>query len=198
MTIKSIAKICKSHKEVTRHTDEGGNQWLGFNGALYLVPNLPDCDNEQLAAIFDISPEKYEKMKFNFYECQNALLFNDVYAAENLLERSKVRYIVEGIELEPLKTSVGVVFINTEYLAPFKKFKNGFELYERLTPGGGLHIAAKSGLELHGILKCYKMSKEFFDIQEDIIKHAKALPNNEEQISFAEAMGGTTNGIDNN
>ncbi len=184
MTIKAIAKICKSHKEVVRYMDEGGNHWIGFNGALYLVPTLPDCDNAQLAAIFDIPPEKVEKMNFEFFRCPDEKLFNDIYKAENLVERGKVNYIIDGIEFEPIKTSNGLVLINTEYLAPFKKLKNGIELYERLLPENRMLIAVKSGFELHGILGFHTVPSKFIEYQKEIIKYADITAEDNTQLTM--------------
>ena len=69
-----------------------------------------------------------------------------------MLERSKISICLNGIELEPLKTSQGIMYINTRYLEPFADIETGYEIYERTRTDGMLYFAIKSGLILRGVV----------------------------------------------
>lgn len=69
-----------------------------------------------------------------------------------MLERSKISICLNGIELEPLKTSQGIKYINTRYLEPFADIETGYEIYERTREDGMLYFAIKSGLILCGVV----------------------------------------------
>lgn len=104
--------------------------------------------------MFDIPEEKASKFLFEIRALSQTLDVNvkDIDATENLLERSKISICLNGIELEPLKTSQGIMYINTRYLEPFADIETGYEIYERTRKDGMVYFAIKSGLILCGIV----------------------------------------------
>ena len=104
--------------------------------------------------MFDIPEEKASKFLFEIRALSQTLDVNvkDIDPTENLLERSKISICLNGIELEPLKTSQGIMYINTRYLEPFADIETGYEIYERTRTDGMLYFAIKSGLILCGVV----------------------------------------------
>lgn len=116
--------------------------------------NLPELTKESIFTMFDIPEEKASKFLFEIRALSQTLDVNvkDIDATENLLERSKISICLNGIELEPLKTSQGIKYINKRYLEPFADIETGYEIYERTRIDGMLYFAIKSGLILYGIV----------------------------------------------
>lgn len=129
--------------------------------------------------MFDIPEEKASKFLFEIRALSQTLDVNvkDIDATENLLERSKITICLNGIELEPLKTSQGIMYINTRYLEPFADIETGYEIYERTRKDGMVYFAIKSGLILCGIV-CPIFGDEKFI--KELLKEILEYTTNEE------------------
>ena len=113
--------------------------------------------------------------------------FEDHANGETLLELGGISVYTRGQILLPLKTSLGIVYINQKYLAPFKDSKNGVTLHERITPNGAVYIVAKEGFLLTGIiLPLDVITKGFVDELESIYKLSAVAAENK-KLSREEA-----------
>ena len=115
-------------------------------------------------ALFDIPEKKQDKIRFEHKrQLPEAISFTDTVDAENALEFGNISIYARGRVLRPLKTSLGVIYINEKYLKPFSDAENGVQLYERYTPGGEVYIAVKEGFLLTGIILPYDIINYIFE-----------------------------------
>lgn len=154
MKLKKIEQILKQNKTIILYHGPDDIQFLSDGAALYPMFNLPELTKESIFTMFDIPEEKASKFLFEIRALSQTLDVNvkDIDPTENLLERSKISICLNGIKLEPLKTSQGIRYINTRYLEPFADIETGYEIYERTRTDGMLYFAIKSGLILRGIV----------------------------------------------
>lgn len=147
MKIKAIASICKANKSLILY--EGREcQWISDGAAMFPLFGLPKMTKEHIFTMFDIPEDKRDGYYFDSRENLPLLCFEDTDNAERLLDRATLSVCARGRVLEPLKTSLGIAFINEKYLTPFGDCADGFELYERVTPSGQVYIAVKEGFIL--------------------------------------------------
>lgn len=154
------------------HEPGASVQWISDGGAFYPLYNLPEMEEENVFALFDIPEKKQEKIHFEHkYQLPEALSFADATATETPLEFGNISIYARGRILAPIKTSLGIIYINEKYLKPFSDAENGVQLYERYTPRGGVYIAVKEGFLLTGIILPYDIiTKEFVAELETIYK----------------------------
>ena len=161
MKIKQIESILKAEKTIIV-VETSACQWLGNGAAFYPVHNLPKLTKENIFTIFDIPEEKRDKFYFEERELPSWLNFEDTDKSEQMLDRGSIGICAQGRTLEPLKTSLGITFINERYLKPFADADGGYELYERIDALGRVYIAVKSGFLLLGIISMYDLINEKF------------------------------------
>ena len=164
MKIKAIEAICKQHKHI-RLYNTGRQQWISAGSAAYPINFLPAMNEDYLLAILDVPEDKRSKYFVEFGDTLPAAYsFFDTAVGETLLEQYPIEVSVYGGIVVPLVTSLGMVFINKDYLKPFKDIKRGVDLYERINDAGELYIAVKDGFMLCGlILPLDIINKEFSD-----------------------------------
>lgn len=156
MKIKSIAAICKKNKNIAifeRYSDDGDilTQYIGDGSAVYPVIGLPPLDAESLLTIFDVP----EKDRDNYF-------FEDTDATERHVEREGISIIYSGRTLKPIRTTRGLVFIESRYLAPVADVLDVLELYERRTTDGAPYIVAKAGFLLQAVIMPYDVINQQF------------------------------------
>jgi hypothetical protein len=105
--------------------------------------------------MFDISEEQRTKFYIEERALPSFFNFNDYDPSEKILDRGRLNFCIDGRILEPLKTLLGIAFIDVRYLKPFADLESGYELYERTAKNGSTYIAAKSGFMLLGIFCPY-------------------------------------------
>lgn len=174
MKIKQVEQILKSEKTLIIY--EGPNcQWLGTHSAIYPAYNLPTLDEKSLFAILDIPQDDKSKYYFQKDGVPGSIHFNDADPDEKIIEQHDMFWIFRnGLILEPLKTSKGIIFINCQYLKPFTADKSGIELYERTTSSGATYIAVKNGFMLTGIIYPYNpISENFVEQCEQLYRLSK-------------------------
>lgn len=154
MKISSIEQICKSAKRIDLYSSAATRaQWISDGGAYYPLYNLPRLQEENVFTLFDIPEKKQDKINFEHKDQLPANInFSDADNSENALEFGNISIQARGRVFAPLKTSLGVIYINEKYLKPFSNAENGVQLYERYTPGGEIYIAVKEGFLLTGII----------------------------------------------
>lgn len=166
MKINTIQQICKAAKRIELFSAPSSTvQWISDGGAFYPLYNLPTMKEENVFALFDIPESKQNKIRFEHkFKLPEAISFTDTTETENPLELGTISICARGRALSPLKTSLGIIYINQKYLKPFSDAENGVQLYERYTPDGEIYIAVKEGFLLTGIILPYDIvTKEFVD-----------------------------------
>ena len=202
MKISTIQQICKGAKRIELFSATSTSlQWISDGGAFYPLYNLPEMEEENVFALFDIPEKKQNKIHFEHKRhLPEALNFMDTVEFENALEFGNISIYARGRVLRPLKTSIGIIYINEKYLKPFADAENGVQLYERYTPGGEVYVAVKEGFLLTGIILPYDIiTKEFVDELKTIYELSSVAAENKklhrlgaeepEQIDLGDYIG---------
>ncbi len=166
MKISAIQQICKGAKRIELFSAPSSPvQWISDGGAFYPLYNLPEMEEENVFTLFDIPEKKQDKIRFEHKRTlPEAIRFTDTADVENALDFGTISIYARGRVLRPLKTSIGIVYINEKHLKPFADAENGVQLYERYTPSGEVYLAVKEGFLLTGIILPYDIvTKEFVD-----------------------------------
>lgn len=136
MKIKSIAAICKKNKNIAifeRYSDDGDilTQYIGDGSAVYPVVGLPQLDKESLLTIFDVPEKDRDNYFVKTLGIPAGISFEDTDATERHVEREGISIIYSGRTLKPIRTTRGLVFIESRYLSPAADVLDVLELYER-------------------------------------------------------------------
>ena len=167
MKIKSIAAICKKNKNIAifeRYSNDGDilTQYIGDGSAVYPVVGLPQLDKESLLTIFDVPEKDRDNYFVKTLGVPAGISFEDTDETERHVEREGISIIYSGRTLKPIRTTRGLVFIESRYLSPVSDILDVLELYERITPGGTPYIVAKAGFLLQAvIMPCDVISAQF-------------------------------------
>jgi len=196
MKLKQIEAILKAEKTIiVAETPEC--QWLGNGAVFYPVYNLPKLTCENIFTMFDIAEDKRDKFYFKETVIPEHYNLADGDESEQILDRGKIAMYADGRTLEPLKTSQGLVFINSRYLKPFAGIDGGYELYERTDASGKSYIVAKSGFMLLGIILPYDLvSKEFIATLEEFVSLSRVALFNKQQREAENAVEQLTIGTE--
>ena len=173
MKIKSIAAICKKQKSVIIHNTDTEGVILNTGAAAYMCMGLPKVTEKELLAIFDIDPCKWGGWRVCIQPVSGKLNFEDNDSDEELINRADVTFCYQGVEIAPLMTSSGIIFLDTKYLVPFSDL-DSYELYERITSEGSPYIAVKAGMILVGLILPIEMGDDFCKLIADIAEIMKA------------------------
>lgn len=162
MKIKSVESLLKQTKYIALYDDDDKCQWVSNGRAYYPLRNMPWLDEESIFTMLDVPADKREKYIFHHFDKLPTILdFSDIIHGERLFDRDLIMLSMDGNEIEPLKPSSGVVFLDTQYLKPFAD-ERSVELYERKNESTGTYIAVKSGLLLLGLIKPAPILNETF------------------------------------
>lgn len=121
MKIKSIAAICKKNKNIAifeRYSDDGDilTQYIGDGSAVYPVVGLPQLDKESLLTIFDVPEKDRDNYFVKTLGVPAGISFEDTDETERHVEREGISIIYSGRTLKPIRTTRGLVFIESRYL----------------------------------------------------------------------------------
>ena len=169
MKIKSIAAICKKNKNIAifeRYSDDGDilTQYIGDGSAVYPVVGLPQLDKESLLTIFDVKT----------LGVPAGISFEDTDETERHVEREGISIIYSGRTLKPIRTTRGLVFIESRYLSPVADVLDVLELYERRTAEGTPYIVAKAGFLLQAVIMPYDViNQQFVESLQDLTRECE-------------------------
>ena len=178
MKIKSIAAICKKNKNIAifeRYSDDGDilTQYIGDGSAVYPVVGLPQLDKESLLTIFDVPEKDRDNYFVKTLGVPAGISFEDTDETERHVEREGISIIYSGRTLKPIRTTRGLVFIESRYLSPVADVLDVLELYERRTAEGTpLHrregglpaYCAYAGIDIENVLEVkheYNKSRQY-------------------------------------
>ena len=167
MKIKSIAAICKKNKNIAifeRYSDDGDilTQYIGDGSAVYPVIGLPPLDAESLLTIFDVPEKDRDNYFVKTLGVPAGISFEDTDETERHVEREGISIIYSGRTLKPIRTTRGLVFIESRYLSPVADVLDVLELYERRTAEGTPYIVAKAGFLLQAVIMPYDVINQQF------------------------------------
>lgn len=151
MKIKAIESIVKGNRNIQIKAGPGGEQWLGDGAAFYPLHGFPKLTEETIFRFFDIPEDKQGKYTYTEGEFPEGSDLRDNHDTDQLLERSEISILDNGVKVLPLFAEDRMIFINEKYLAPFSDEENGVELYERKWSKGSV-IAVKTGFLLAGVI----------------------------------------------
>lgn len=165
MKIKSIAAICKKNKNIAifeRYSDDGDilTQYIGDGSAVYPVVGLPQLDKESLLTIFDVPEKDRDNYFVKTLGVPAGISFEDTDETERHVEREGISIIYSGRTLKPIRTTRGLVFIESRYLSPVADVLDVLELYERRTAEGAPYIVAKAGFLLQSASGFKRLSRK--------------------------------------
>lgn len=162
MKIKKIAALCRSTQSILIWDQEkAGEQWIGNGAAMYPLVGMPALDENTVPRIFDLTEKQADKMTIRREAVPEKYPVADVIPGENLVESVGMDLVFRECRLRPPKTSQGLVLINVKYLEPIPT-ADKLELYERVTPEGGMLIGAKHGMALYGLIAPMNILDEKF------------------------------------
>ena len=179
MKIKSIAAICKKNKNIAifeRYSDDGDilTQYIGDGSAVYPVVGLPQLDKESLLTIFDVPEKDRDNYFVKTLGVPAGISFEDTDETERHVEREGISIIYSGRTLKPIRTTRGLVFIESRYLSPVADVLDVLELYERRTTDGAPYIVAKAGFLLQAVIMPYDViNQQFVESLQDLTRECE-------------------------
>ena len=97
--------------------------------------------------------------------------FEDTDETERHVEREGISIIYSGRTLKPIRTTRGLVFIESRYLSPIADVLDVLELYERRTAEGAPYIVAKAGFLLQAVIMPYDViNQQFVDKLQELTR----------------------------
>lgn len=130
--------------------------------AVYPVVGLPQLDKESLLTIFDVPEKDRDNYFVKTLGVPAGISFEDTDETERHVEREGVSIIYSGRTLKPIRTTRGLVFIESRYLSPVADVLDVLELYERRTTEGTPYIVAKAGFLLQAVIMPYDVINQQF------------------------------------
>lgn len=147
-----------------RYSDDGDilTQYIGDGSAVYPVVGLPQLDKESLLTIFDVPEKDRDNYFVKTLGVPVGISFEDTDETERHVEREGISIIYSGRTLKPIRTTRGLVFIESRYLSPVADVLDVLELYERRTAEGAPYIVAKAGFLLRAVIMPYDVINQQF------------------------------------
>lgn len=146
---------------------------------MYPLHNMPLLSKENIFTIFDVLDSKKNDYTYRSREMPKGYCFDDIDQAERMIDQEGIFITRHGTTLQPMRTSQGLVFIDTDYLKPVADIKDTIELYERLTISGRPYIAIKNGMLLVGIVQINDViDKKFVEQMENLTKQCQLAYKN--------------------
>ena len=192
MKLKALAALCKkeaTYRILDRETEHDINkpvlqQWLGVNGAIYPLPDLPYLTENHIANLFDVSFGQIDsgKVKIESEEFPPELDGSDYHAGEVVLDTADGITIAYGAHVvRPYVTQSGHEFVNIEYLKPVEDAGVHLEIYERRSKSGQIYLAAKVGFKVVGLIMPIKFDEGFAVEMERLAVNARAALQEEKE-----------------
>lgn len=172
MKIKEIVKLCKKSSIAFLYNDADGQVLSDGKGA-YRLEGCPKFDIDTLCSTFDFNEKQKRKLVKGEYDgLPEQLEFEDCTELEYPCEEYPMGILVSDASIVPYKTEEGVVFVDSQYLAPLSDFpKENIVLYARKSEKYGLYFAVKVGLMIKAIITPYKcITPEFNELLKNLSK----------------------------
>ena len=179
MKFKKITGICKARKEMIIFEEEGREQWLGDGVGSYPLFGMPYFTEVGLQRTCDLTDTQWDKIMFRKKSFPEGYNFSDYDETESRCGTGDITVSYRGIEVTPVHTEEGIMFIDGKYLEPFSDMRER-ELYLRETPGGVKYFAVKLGMMIYGIIMpLIEMPSEFTKKLGRVYESLKVAEENE-------------------
>lgn len=162
MKIKSLAAICKRRKVLSYSTTATISNIYRTGTPYILFFGLPELNTDYVLTIFDVPEKDRDKYITRETALPSGINFSDDDFGERAVITIPISIAYGGTPLRPLKTTGGIVYIDSRYLSPLADMLDVLELYERRTSEGALYIAAKAGLLLQAVIFPHNVIEESF------------------------------------
>lgn len=184
MVIKEISKLCRRRGTAVIYEDSFRcTQWLSDGRAFYPTYGLPKLSIDTLLYVLDIPEKKQEKVFCDYkYSLPQVMNFGDSDDTERLLPRADATVGFENEVYLPVRTSLGLMFIDPAYLKPLKDMDSEPELYERMAVSGEPYIVAKRGLELKAVFLPIYQGKPLLDALETLTNELRTTISRREML----------------
>jgi hypothetical protein len=176
--------------------DEDGQQWLSIGCAAYRLENMPLLDKDTVLTVMGISDDTRTKWLTKRLEEPSRILKNDLPdEVEITAEDAGITVIWGGKLLTPIYTFDGVVWIDTELMAPTVKKEEGYKRYFIRWSGKSRAIAVKDGMVLSAIIMEFKQGgSKLFEALDTLTDRCRAEERRtaaeEDASEAAEMLGG--------
>lgn len=195
MKIKSIAGLMKARKQIVLLNDEHGCQWISDGRACYPLYGMPELDKENILTVMDIPEKDREKYTVRHENTPIKFNFGDSDDTERELLPQLLTIGYGGSVYIPARTSLGLQFIDPDYLKPLSD--KPFELYERESINGEIYIAIKSGFVLQAVIIPAEVNRE--DIAERLLAlYSELRQSITRPVKVDEDTGEVVEGLDGN
>lgn len=156
MKFSKITALAKRNKAAILMQDEDGQQWLSIGTAVYRLENMPLLDEDTVLTVMGVSDDSREKWLRRCEEEPSEILKNDLPDdVEITAEDAEISVIYGGKLLTPIYTFDGVIWIDTELMAPTVKKEEGYKRYFIRKSGKARAIAVKEGMVLSAVIMEY-------------------------------------------
>lgn len=166
MKNKSIINICKKENiMMILSSTETEPRWISCGAAIYQF-GLQDVSCEELCYLYDIDDNKRQKMVCSIANLPSKYDFADTTVNETPAIPLNIILQFDGKIVQPYSTSLGVLCIDLEYLAPFNlKDRSEMFVFVRVATNNIPYFAIKIGLLIRAIIMPLKISRknELFD-----------------------------------
>lgn len=194
MKIKSIAAICKKNKNIAifeRYSD-GGDIVTSTSATdrRFIRLSGGPAGRESLLTIFDVPEKDRDNYFVKTLTVPAGISFEDTDATERHVEREGISIIYSGRTLKPIRTTRGLVFIESRYLSPVADVLDVLELYERRTAEGAPYIVAKAGFLLQAVIMPYDViNQQFVESLQGLTRDCEFTLQEKERAERARAAG---------
>lgn len=191
MKFSKIAMLAKRKKTAILITDEDGMQWISTGAAVYRLENMPVLDEDTVLTVMNVSDDAREKWHTSTKEDETGWLNDYVDGDEEITaEDAGISIIYNGNLLTPIYTMDGMIWIDTELLAPTEKKDMDYRKFFVRNVGKHRAIAVKEGMILTAVIMEFDTWKtgDLSDGLKTLVERCKAEELRRMELESLESM----------
>ena len=176
MKINKIAGICKRAGMIRLYDEHTGDmQWCGTDAAIYPLYSLPVLDSDTVGPVMNFSDKELKNIVVEHVRIPLRYDVNDTAKGEKYIGEPIFRFVIGSNVYNAYQRpgTLGVLFINADYLKPLLGGEDDPELYLRSDNSfTGEYIAVKQVLMLAAIIE-----PELDILSASLVKNVTAFAN---------------------
>ena len=176
MKINKIAGICKRAGMIRLYDEHTGDmQWCGTDAAIYPLYSLPVLDSDTVGPVMNFSDKELKNIVVEHVRIPLRYDVNDTAKGEKYIGEPIFRFVIGSNVYNAYQRpgTLGVLFINADYLKPLLGGEDAPELYLRSDNSfTGEYIAVKQVLMLAAIIE-----PELDILSASLVKNVTAFAN---------------------
>lgn len=191
MKFSKIAMLAKRERTAILITDEDGMQWISTGAAVYKLENMPVLDEDTVLTVMNVSDDAREKWHTSTKEDETGWLNDCVDGDEEITaEDAGISIIYNGNLLTPIYTMDGMIWIDTELLAPTEKKDMDYRKFFVRNVGKHRAIAVKEGMILTAVIMEFNTWKagDLSDGLKTLVERCKAEEFRRMELESLESM----------